>query len=170
MNRYHLFWDHRLANPMQPTTVLRMVPYLFEFQPAVRNNILSRIQVDVLVHRAEGATDRKSAAITVCVTKRRSHDALCARGSDSIGRVLARVNLIVGLRFRHSQIWRNEQEQKWMKWFLRSAKDWISFVTMNLDGRFRTRIITWGSEGFRTGGKWILEVKDCQSRIPRQYS
>jgi hypothetical protein len=44
---------------MQPTTVLGMVSYLFEFQLAIRNNILSRIQVYILVHRAEGATYRK---------------------------------------------------------------------------------------------------------------
>jgi hypothetical protein len=44
---------------MQLTTVLRMTSYLFKFQPAVRNNILSRIQVDILVHRAEAATYRK---------------------------------------------------------------------------------------------------------------
>jgi hypothetical protein len=70
-----------------------MVSYLFEFQPAVRNNILSRIQVDILVHRAEGATDHNPAAMTVCLTKRRSHDALCARHSDSIRCVLARADL-----------------------------------------------------------------------------
>jgi hypothetical protein len=44
---------------MQPSTVLRIAPYLFKFQPVVRNNILSRIQVDILAHRAEGATCRK---------------------------------------------------------------------------------------------------------------
>jgi hypothetical protein len=41
---------------MQPTTVLRMASHLLEFQPAVRNNTLSRIQVDILIHRAERAT------------------------------------------------------------------------------------------------------------------
>jgi hypothetical protein len=44
---------------MQPTTVLRMAPDLFEFQPPVWNNILSRIQVDILICRAEGATYSK---------------------------------------------------------------------------------------------------------------
>jgi hypothetical protein len=44
---------------MQLTTVLCMASCLFEFQPAVRNNILSRIQVDIFVHHAEGATYRK---------------------------------------------------------------------------------------------------------------
>jgi hypothetical protein len=44
---------------MQPTTFLGTAPYLFEFHPAVRNDILSRIQVDILVHRAEDVTYRK---------------------------------------------------------------------------------------------------------------
>jgi hypothetical protein len=44
---------------MQPTMVLRMAPDLFEPHLSVSINILSRIQMDILVHRAEGATYRK---------------------------------------------------------------------------------------------------------------
>jgi hypothetical protein len=44
---------------MQPTTVPRMAPDLFEFQSAIRNSILSRIQVSILAHRAEDATCHK---------------------------------------------------------------------------------------------------------------
>jgi hypothetical protein len=44
---------------MQPHAILRMAPYPFEFEPAVGSSILSRIRVDILVHRAEGATYRK---------------------------------------------------------------------------------------------------------------
>jgi hypothetical protein len=43
----------------QNAMILHMVPYLFEFGPVVRSNILSRTQVDIVVHCAEGVPYRK---------------------------------------------------------------------------------------------------------------